>query len=159
MGRGPSKKKMVFEIPEPGMADVDDDDLPPPAPAPKPKRQPKAKPEPVEEVAEEVPVAEPDPTEAKPKAPKPEKEYPPGEYWRMDGPRYDVSLQDAKEKNKYLRFDETENLADAKDLANNAAFEDGRVAIVWDRKEGGICYRIDPNAPLEEDDNKKGKKK
>lgn len=52
-------------------------------------------------------------------------------------------------------------LADAKDIANNAAFEEGRVVIVWDRKRMETCYRIDPNAPLveEEDDSKKKGKK
>lgn len=149
MGRGRSKKKLILEIPEPGMADLDDDDPPAtPEPAPVPKSK-KTKPAP-----------EPEPVAARPKKKsEPVKDYPPGEYWRQDGKQYDVSLQDAKEKNKYQSFDESDDLADAKDLANNAAFEDGRVAIVWDRKLAGICYRIDPNAPLEETEEKKGKKK
>jgi hypothetical protein len=141
MARGRSKKKLDFDIPAPGMADEDD------APATAVEEEAPA------EATEEVEQPKPE----KPK--KPEKEYPPGEEWRRDGKQYDISLQDAKENNKYQSFDETDNLGDAKNIANDTAFEESRVCIVWDRKLGGVCYRIDPNAPLEEEDEDDKKKK
>jgi hypothetical protein len=171
MGRGKSKKK--FDIPAPGMASLDDDDDAPVITS-KPRKSKKKldldipapgmadleDESPVEEPHEEV-VDETDPQPKRTKTPKaPVENYPAGEYWRMDGKQFDISLQDAKESNKYQSFEETDSLADAKDIANNAAFEEGRVVIVWDRKLGGPCYRIDPNAPLEEEEEpkKKGKK-
>jgi hypothetical protein len=127
MARGKSKKKLKFDIPLPGMADIDD------APA--------------ATVIEEAPVQ---PETKSQKSLTPEKEYLLGEEWRRDGKQFDISLQDEKEKNKYKSFDETDLLDDAKDIANNTAFEKGRVVIVWDRKCMEICYRIDPNAILVE---------
>lgn len=137
MARGRSKKKLDLEIPAPGMADEDEAQTP---------ATKETKP------VEEAPAPPP-------KASKPEKEVPLGEDWRRDGKQFDISLQDAKELNKYKSLEETDSLADAKDIANGIAFEEGRVVTVWDRKLGGVCYRFDPNAPLEEETEKKGKKK
>lgn len=55
-------------------------------------------------------------------------------------PRYTVGLQKVNQSNCYLDFYETHSLTEAKEKAEAEAAEMGRIAIVYDRKEG-IIYR------------------
>lgn len=56
-------------------------------------------------------------------------------------PRYTVGLQKPTESNCYVDFDECTTLVEAKEKADKEAAEMGRIAIVYDRKEGIITYK------------------
>jgi hypothetical protein len=64
-------------------------------------------------------------------------------------PRYTVGLQKPTESNCYVDFDECTTLVEAKEKADKEAAEMGRIAIVYDRKEGIITYKTTaPATPI-----------
>lgn len=92
--------------------------------------------------AEEQPVEKPaEETVEEPRQPVKEEKFfigmPP-----LEGGRYDVALQDAKDKTLFRDFHRTDKKGEAEAIAEAKAKDEGRDTMVWDRKDCWVVHRV-----------------